>query len=87
MRARLSAGGAARLRVRCAAGRGVRPSAAIHEATPAAMQVKRSRRFIGGHCSLGAVFLGGRVIVTGCAKVKSSKVSDGTLTSWPWVKA
>ena len=87
MRARLSAVRAAGLRARCAASRGVRPSAAIHVATPAAAQVKRSRRFIGNHCSLGAVFLGGRVMVTGCASVKSSRVSEGTLTSCPWVKA
>lgn len=32
-------------------------------------------------------FLGGSTIVTGCARVKSSRVSGGTLTSCPWVKA
>ena len=87
MRARLSTGRDTALRVRCAAGSGVRPSAATHEATPAAMQVKRSRRFIRSHCSLGAAFFGGKMMVTGCASVKSSRVSEGTLTSWPWVKA
>ena len=87
MRARLSAVRAAGLRARCAASRGVRPSAAIHVATPAAAQVKRTRRFMRSQCPLGAVFLGGSVMVTGCARVKSSRVSEGTLISWPWVKA
>jgi hypothetical protein len=87
MRARLSTGRTAGLRVRCAAGRGARPTHAIHEATPAATQVKKSRRYIASHCPLDAFFLGGRVMVTGCASVKSSKVSEGTLTSWPWVNA
>ena len=81
MRARLSTGRTVGLRVRCAAGRGVRPTPPIHEATPAATQVKRSRRYIASHCPLDAVFFGGRVMVTGCASVKSSRVSDCTLTS------
>jgi hypothetical protein len=81
-------GRTAGLRVRCkAGGRGAEPRAAIREATPAAMHVKRSRRFIASHCALEVVFLGGRVMVTGCARVKSSKVSEGTLISWPWVNA
>jgi hypothetical protein len=87
MRARLYTERVAGLRAPCAATRAVRPSAITHQATPAAVQVETSRRFISSHCLLDVVFLGGSVMVTGCASVKSSKVSEGTFTSWPWVNA